>query len=476
MTSTVGTYAYDTVSYRDAHLLESPPVIATPTPDAETFTGLELLPGFTTQPSFQNIIHSPDGSLIAGHSPHGSLIAGKKCPEFSAVWRLVDGKLINQFEGNPEEISPDNRLIVIGRSTNDRFYRDLYDLQTGKQLGSWSSWRAFFLSDGQLAVESGGYTRIFDPTTRKVPQAFPGEYASFSSDEQNVAVLYGRQIHIYRVSDGKFLQKLEGELPITHDAILRFSANGQTLAAYTKQYGCCTAESSFLNIWRVTDGRHLADLSQYASPFFSLSPDGQAITLGLKILRTSDGSLIVDLGADFGRAITNLAFMPNGQQIIVASDKDLYLYPVEGGRFRMPLEADRETYLTLLPDLSPDTSLYGPFAGDPVDIFSGDILAHTEKGIVTILSRSGERQPQLLPVSGVKRFAFSPDGQILALGLENGSVELWDANSQQKIYAISPGTENDRNPVGGLTFSPDGKLLAVGLADGTLRLFGLDGK
>ena len=99
-----------------------------------------------------------------------------------------------------------------------------------------------------------------------------------------MAVLYGRQIHIYRVTDGQFLQKLEGELPITHFAILRFSANGQTLAAYTKQYLCCAGEISFLNLWQTTDGKQLADLSQYASTFFNLSPNGQAIALGLKIL------------------------------------------------------------------------------------------------------------------------------------------------------------------------------------------------
>ena len=109
-----------------------------------------------------------------------------------------------------------------------------------------------------------------------------------------------------------------------------------------------------------------------------------------------------------------------------------------------------------------------------MNVFSGDLLAHTDKGVVTILSQSGEEQPYPLPVYRAKRLAFSPDGQILALGLENGSVELWNANSKQKIYTILPGTEDNSNPMGGLAFSPDGKLLAVGLADGTLRLFGLD--
>ena len=135
--------------------------------------------------------------------------------------------------------------------------------------------------------------------------------------------------------------------------------------------------------------------------------------------------------------------MPNGQQIIVASYKDLYLYPVEGGGFSMSSEEDRETYLPFLPDLPPDASLDGPFAGDPVNVFSGDLLAHTDKGVVTILSQSGEEQPYPLPVYRAKRLAFSPDGQILALGLENGSVELWNANSKQKIYTILPGTEDN---------------------------------
>jgi len=462
ITSTVGTYAFDTDSYQEIHSLETVP-IATPTPNAQTFSGLELLPGLTTQPNLQNIIHSPDGSLIAG----------QKYPEFSAVWRLADGKLINQFEGSPEEISPDNRLIVIGGSTNDRFYRDLYDLQTGKQLGSWFSIRAFFLSDNRLAVESGGYTRIFDPMTRKVPHAFPGEYASFSSDGQNVAVLYGRQIHIYRVADGKLLQKLDGELPITHFAILRFSANGQVLAAYTKQYACCATEMSFLNLWRVTDGKRLVNLSQDASQFFSLSPDGQAIALGLKILRTSDGSLIKDLKTYFIPPVTNLAFTSDGQKIIVLDNNgQVHLYSVESEILSLPQDADRETYLPILQPAS------GLSSEDVMEVTSpdGKLLARRNMGIVTISSISNAEEPIQIPVAQVMCFTFSPDGRIIALGLRNGSVELWNPDSKQKIYTLPARTNDNSNYVSGLAFSPDGKLLVIGMIDGTVRLYGLSAK
>ena len=75
------------------------------------------------------------------------------------------------------------------------------------------------------------------------------------------------------------------------------------------------------------------------------------------------------------------------------------------------------------------------------------------------------------------RFSFSPNGQILAVGLWDSSVELWSVNDKQKLYTLLPRTGGKYNYkynyVGGLAFSPDGKLLAVGLEDGTLRLFGI---
>src|SRR5687767_1150084 len=47
--STVGTFAYDTVSYQDVHLLESSP-LATPSPSTQKLSELEPFPEYAVQP------------------------------------------------------------------------------------------------------------------------------------------------------------------------------------------------------------------------------------------------------------------------------------------------------------------------------------------------------------------------------------------------------------------------------------------
>jgi WD40 repeat protein len=231
----------------------------------------------------------------------------------------------------------------------------------------------------------------------------------------------------------------------------------------------------------MSDGRLLTDLSRLeivsrlASPAFSLSPDGQTIVVDRQVLHTSDGSLIADLETYFtGETgeVTNLAFTPDGQQIIVASDLHLYLYPV-GSDFLYPaLVADAETYMPILQAAMPN-----PYPHDQIDVSSSDgkSVARRDNGVVTLLSRSGE-EPYTISMDHVERLTFSPDGKILALGSQDGAVELWDVNRKQKIHTIPPRTSDDPYYVGGLAFSPDGKLLAIGLGDGTVRLYGINAR
>lgn len=63
--------------------------------------------------------------------------------------------------------------------------------------------------------------------------------------------------------------------------------------------------------------------------------------------------------------------------------------------------------------------------------------------------------------------AFSPDGSVLALGLFDQQITLWDVTSGQPVYTFDKQEENRTKR---MEFSPDGALLAVGVTDGTVRL------
>ena len=62
----------------------------------------------------------------------------------------------------------------------------------------------------------------------------------------------------------------------------------------------------------------------------------------------------------------------------------------------------------------------------------------------------------------MRRVAFSPDGATLASVWDGGSVDLWSmADGSRRPWNIAPA-----KPLS-LAFAPDGQLLVVGLDDGT---------
>jgi len=66
---------------------------------------------------------------------------------------------------------------------------------------------------------------------------------------------------------------------------------------------------------------------------------------------------------------------------------------------------------------------------------------------------------------------FSPNGQLLATGGEDGMVRLWDISGRQ--LAVLKGHQGT---VGSVAFSPNGQLLATGGEDGIVRLWDISGR
>jgi len=136
-----------------------------------------------------------------------------------------------------------------------------------------------------------------------------------------------------------------------------------------------------------------------------------------------------------------------------------------------------------------DTSTWQPLGSDqgilaehttPVfDIaFSpdGSVLATTsltpDRRII-LWDLSDPAEPQIMAVlptnatTGSTQVTFSPDGRTLAVGLGNGSVQLWDLETRELIHAPVPAHTGLVWPA---RFSPDGSILASGGMDSVLRL------
>src|SRR5262249_41949893 len=66
----------------------------------------------------------------------------------------------------------------------------------------------------------------------------------------------------------------------------------------------------------------------------------------------------------------------------------------------------------------------------------------------------------------LSRLAFSPDGQTVAAGGEDGTVKLWDVATGQEKAPL----RWDSSPVRAAGFSPDGRFLAAGAQGGIVQL------
>ena len=63
--------------------------------------------------------------------------------------------------------------------------------------------------------------------------------------------------------------------------------------------------------------------------------------------------------------------------------------------------------------------------------------------------------------------AFSPQGDIIASGSEDGTIKIWDGKTGQQIGNLV----GHLKYINSVTFSRDGKSLASGSSDNTIRIW-----
>ena len=86
-------------------------------------------------------------------------------------------------------------------------------------------------------------------------------------------------------------------------------------------------------------------------------------------------------------------------------------------------------------------------------------------------TETGRRLPELKgPTALITGLDFSADGSLLALSSRDGSTRLWDVASRQWLATVAsrkPGAERVR-------FLPDGRRLAIGYEDGEVEVRNLE--
>ncbi len=419
------------------------------------------------------------------------------------VWNLENGRCQLTFKGCAAPIlllrfSSDRRFLVSG--DQDGWIR-LWDTTSGIVIRCWQAHSAglldaVFTVDGTGLVTAGrdGYVRSWDialgsllknwPIHRLVYSLVPTSdgRALITGDEQKVA--------FWDWDNGSFLKNI-----VAHpDTVQRVEvlSNGYLLSVSEKAVICS----------KIDDERFIQRMD--ASPFTTVQaiclPDETILVAEygenhLRICSIANPDEEWLLLKDFSQSVRGLAFSPQSDRFVFATDERLFLFHLSGGNQRVELERLRTVVhdLAFLGDgqrlvfCGADGCLRLVEIGRPG---SGRVLFQStdwlnalaalpdgervavggdDGGIALVRAADGQIVRHWSNSASVTALACSPDGRFLAAGGEDGSLAVWELSSRQLRLRHSA----HRGVVRSVAFSDDGGWLASGGEDGVVHVFGL---
>ena len=155
------------------------------------------------------------------------------------------------------------------------------------------------------------------------------------------------------------------------------------------------------------------------------------------------------------RKVESIAFSPDGRMLAASGiDRNVHLWDARRwneGRLSEPAILAHDAAVSAMA-FSPDGRTLATAAGRSFAIWTRDPSYRRQ------FERTGDSYHAL---------AFSPDGDSLALGSEDGTIQLWE----MPVAAERRRIRGHGGPVKTVAFSPDGKLLASGGEEGRVVLW-----
>jgi RNA polymerase sigma factor (sigma-70 family) len=343
--------------------------------------------------------------------------------------------------------TPDGKRLV----SADRDGAHLWDAASGRKI-RWlgrrfqTSLRSLSLpADGKtmvLAEHHSGTIQILDLADGKLLRQFKNGpdhddrfcAAIFSPDGKLLASNAGKSIRLWNSETGKQIRQWRVDTGTIHRIL--FTPDGKTLIS--------ACDDRTIRFWDTSTGKEARRIADHPGPAIglALSPDGKILA--------SQGST---------KRESNL---PNGGRgIIWLADNKVHLWDAATGKKLRHLEAlGPSPIVNQLAGFHPNTIYHFRFAPD------GKTLVTAGADLtVRFWDVSSGKELRRWENHWVNSLAFSPDGKVLATGVE-GSIRLWDAATGRELRE-QPGHHGG---VRSLVLSPDGCRIASAGTDRTVRI------
>lgn len=415
-----------------------------------------------------DVAFSPDGKILAVAGLFGTAL-------WNVAARHLIGRLADEYVSSSSvAFSPDGKILATGNP--DGRVR-LWDTTTLHLIGQLAVGHArevisvAFRPGGgtTLAVAgSDGTVRLWNVAARRLaglPTAPTGGVVSVAFSPDGATLAAGSDDGTVRLWNAAALLPAELSAPTRGVASLAFSPGGATLAA--------GGNDGRVWLWNVATRRRVGVLATgHAGPVSSLafSPGGMTLAAGgsdgtvrlWKSLTRHTRAITLAYGGSLPVSVT---FSPDGKTL-AAGDFAVRLWDVATGRQTRQLRAPPDGFTQVA--FSPGGEILAVGGGSGADLLRSGIIG---TGVVDLWNlATGRPIARLTARSGpVNTIGFSPDGKTLATGDRDGTVRLWNLASHRQIGEpiTAPGS------VHAVAFSPDGSTLAVGDATGTVRLWDL---
>jgi WD40 repeat protein len=375
--------------------------------------------------AFQGLAFSSDSRLLATASGDGT----------TQIWNVSSGRLLYTLpNGSKIYFSPDNKYLA----TLDDDSARIWNISSNKPQIIWEisgfnrwSYDIAFARDGQELVDvTDEYYKFFPVTNTNMTAPsyqikLPGKRGyqlALSADGSRMAYNTAEEILVGENNGGdpnwQVLTKFPEPLTYDRDLSLTFSPDGSLLVS--------DDPDDQKRVWDLKTMKSITLENPASTPHVFIS----------KFLFSPDGSLL------FG-----------GHEPTTYEPSQLYLWDTHTGKL--------VRYWT--------AQIY-KYAFHPTQPFF--VGADYKSGMIRFFDlRTGDLVKELRADQYIHGMAFSPDGKLIVLGYESngqdeGRVEIRDAQTLKLLYEIpKAGTR--------FAFSLDGTVLAVGLDDGRIEYWEL---